>query len=83
MKKCLKFLEMLKISNNLDFRLFSRLLLFFFPLFSAFQTSSGGNPGRDIDFGQSLTKGFQGRGIRIRCHMIEIVHSFFSLRKQF
>ena len=36
MKRCLKFLEMLKMSNNLDFRLFSVFYYFsflYFPLF--------------------------------------------------
>ena len=38
MKKCLKFLEMLKISNNLDFRLFPVFCCFSFLYFPLFRT---------------------------------------------
>ena len=39
-------------------------------------------PSRHTDFRQSLTKGLRGRGIRIRCQMVKIMHLIFSLRKQ-
>ena len=37
--------------------------------------------GQDIDFRQSLSKGYRARGIRIRCQLLAIMHLIFSLTR--